>query len=267
MTSAILAAAAAALGYGLASVLQAMGARRATAAGGGTVDAARQPLYVAGLALDLVAWLLSLLALRRLPLFAVQAVLSGSVAVTVVVARAVFRERLRRADGVAVTVTVLALVVIGAAAGAEGAGTPSRAVQWVVLGLVPFVALACLAASRRGVPVVTAAVAGLAFGGTAFSARGLSLHGSWSHVATQPLAIALVLFGLTGLLGYANALERGAVGPVTAALWTAEVIAPAAAGIAVLHDTVRHGWAAPAAVATALAVAATVVLAGSPAIV
>jgi len=65
--------------YGVGSVLQSIAARRtATAAGLDPRLLARiatQAPYLVGTALDLVGWLFSLVAVRTLPLFAVQAIL------------------------------------------------------------------------------------------------------------------------------------------------------------------------------------------------
>src|SRR2546423_746329 len=119
MTLALLAAVLGAIGYGGGSVLQAVGANRAVAAGHGVLGVARQWPYLAGLACDLAGWLLSLAALRRLPLFAVQAILGGSLAVTVVLAAAVMHVRARPADRYAISLIIAALVVLGAAAGPE----------------------------------------------------------------------------------------------------------------------------------------------------
>lgn len=265
MIAALVAAVAGAFGYGTASVLQAAGARRAVRAGRGTAGVAREPLYVGGLALDLVAWLLSLLALRRLPLFAVQAILAGSLAVTVVLAHAFLHATTRRTDTVAIGTTVAALVVIGASAGVESAARPSDAVIRVIVIAAPVVAGGAALAAWRASSVVTGALAGLAFGGTALAARIIDVSGSLVHVATRPLALALVVFGATGLLAYAHALEHGEVGPVTSALWVTEVVVPAVIGVAVLGDQVRPGWRVPATIAVIVAVAATIVLASSPA--
>ena len=76
MISFLLAGLAAVL-YGVAAILQAVGARRAVAATGGTAGVVRQWPYMTGLGLDLCGWLLSLAASRHLPLFAVQAVLAS----------------------------------------------------------------------------------------------------------------------------------------------------------------------------------------------
>jgi drug/metabolite transporter (DMT)-like permease len=84
VTLALLAAAVAAVGYGVSTVMQAVAARRAQG-----LSALRQPLVVGALTIDALAWLLSLLALDRLPLFVVQAVLASSVVVVVLLARVV----------------------------------------------------------------------------------------------------------------------------------------------------------------------------------
>ena len=103
--------------YGAGSILQAVGARKAVAATGTTAGVLRQWSYLAGLGCDLAGWLLSLLALRTLPLFAVQAVLAGSVAVTVILAAIVFNVALTPGDLIAVAAVTVAVVVIGLSAG------------------------------------------------------------------------------------------------------------------------------------------------------
>ena len=262
MTLALLAAVVGALAYGGGSVLQAVAANRAAAAGHGVLGVARQWLYVAGLACDLAGWLLSLAALRRLPLFAVQAILAGSLAVTVVLAAAVMHVRVRRADLYAICVIIAALVVLGAAAGAEHSQPVGGGVKAALLGGIPLVTAGAGAAARWSTPVVTGAAAGLAFGGAALCARAIPDHPA---LFSQPLAYALLAYGATGMFAYAHALEHGDVGPITAALWVTEIVVPAALGVAVLGDHARPAWAPAAVLACAAAVGATVVLAASPA--
>ncbi|MBO0917205.1 hypothetical protein J1C73_23725, partial [Streptomyces laculatispora] len=80
--------------FGTASVLQAVAARAAAepGSGGAGVDPAlllralRQWRYVAGLALDGLGFVLQIIALRSLPIYAVGAALAASLAVTAVVA-------------------------------------------------------------------------------------------------------------------------------------------------------------------------------------
>ena len=66
--------------YGTASVLQAHAARRAT---GPAV--LRHPAYLAGLACDGLAWAAQVVAMWRLPMFTVEAILAGSLAVTILI--------------------------------------------------------------------------------------------------------------------------------------------------------------------------------------
>ena len=72
------------------ALLQADGARRATR----TKPAAIQPRYLAGMLVDLVAWGCAVLALRVLPVFAVQAVIGGTIALTAVVSARLIGARL-----------------------------------------------------------------------------------------------------------------------------------------------------------------------------
>jgi len=81
----------AALGYGSASVLQSVAARKAESSSGLDprlfVRLAGSVPYVSGLGLDLGAFLASLVALRTLPLFFVQSAVAASVGVTAVTRR------------------------------------------------------------------------------------------------------------------------------------------------------------------------------------
>ncbi|MEN3358877.1 MAG: hypothetical protein V7637_2859 [Mycobacteriales bacterium] len=258
-------AVAGAVGYGFASVLQASAADRAH----GTLRTVRDPRYLAGLALDLLAWLASLAALRVLPIYQVQATLAGSLAVTVLAARVMLAVRLRRSDLVAVAVTVAALAALAASAGPQhpaqlsGAGRLGLAAPAVLVGLAGW------AAARARASGAAAVTAGLAFGGAALCARAVTLPdaplrhlpATLASAAGNPLAWALLAYGGAGVLLYANALEHGPVGPVTALLWIAEVAAPSIVGVALLGDTVRPGWTPAAATALLASIAAAAILA------
>src|SRR4051812_28439525 len=154
-------AVAAALGYGLSSLLQAAGARRATS----TLRVLRQPSYVAGVGLDLLAWLVSLVALRTLPVYQVQAVLAGSLAVTVVAARLLLGVRLRPVDGPAVLAIVVALAVLAMSSGPMPPVHASAAERIGLLVAAGAVAALGFATARSGPAPVCAAAAGLGFGG------------------------------------------------------------------------------------------------------
>ena len=268
MTLSLIAAVLGAVLYGVGSILQALAVRKAAG-----LSALRQPLYVAGLACDGAAWVSSLLALHALPLFTVQAVLAGSLAVAVVLARIFLAAALRAIDIVAVAVVVCALAVLALAAGPDPAGggdlVPGGIKVAMLAALVALV-LAAVLTYGRGSGIWFAVLAGLASSGAAISARAAHLampSGAveLARTAAQPLVWAIVGFGVLTAVAYARSLERAAVGPATAVLSVVDVLVPAGIGLAVLHDVVRGGWAPAAVVATVAALGACVVLAMSPA--
>lgn len=259
MITAFAAALVGTFGYGAASVLQAEGASRAT--GPAVV---RQPTYLLGLALDGLAWLASLVALRHLSLFAVQSLLAGSVAVTVLLAWAFLGARPRARDGVALVAVLVGLVGVAAAFGVQEAPSAPRwftLAAWVGAGVV---AVLLVTTYRTGAPGLLALVAGGAFAGAAVGARAIHTGLGLLDLAKDPLSWAIVVFGAVGALAYARALEAGTVGPTTAVLWVVEVLVAGLVGVMVLGDSVQHGRGALAVVSVALALGASVVLAFSP---
>ena len=260
MTLALLAAVAAAVAYGVSTVLQAVGARRA-----GGVAALRQPLVAGALGLDGGAWLLSLLALDVLPLFVVQAVLASSVAVVVVLARLVLGAPARRRDVVAVVVVVAALAVVAAGSGEQPAPRPPGSfTTGMLVATGALVLVTALAYRRAGAPLL-ALLGGLGYSGAAIAARGAHASGPVLDAVLQPLALVVVVCGAVGVLAYLRALERGSVGGAAALLSVVEVLVPGAVGLAVLGDVVRPGWGVPVALALVAALTMCAVLGSSPA--
>ncbi len=247
------------IAYGAGSVLQGWAATRA--AGPAVV---RHPAYVAGLACDGLAWGASILAFRLLPLLVVQALLAGSVAVTVVLARFVLHTPLRSRDVAAIVLLTGALT--GLAAGFDSIGQappPTGTTGWTLLSLVVVAALLA-AGYRRASSIPLALLAGAAFTGVSVSVRSIQADSVLSLVL-QPDTWALVGFAVVGTFAYARALERGAVGPATAVLWSVETVLGGLAGLVVFGDQVRdgHGWSVV--VAALLVLVGCAVLASAPA--
>jgi len=258
-----------AFAYAAASIFQALGARRATS----TVKAFGHPLYIIGTVLDLLAWAGSMIALSELAVYVVESVLAGSLAVTVVAARVMLKSRLRAIDVIAVGVSVAALTVLALSAGEQESVAASAQLRLWFCGAALLVALLGWGATKVAPPGVVAGLAGLCLGGAALVGRALTLpDGTMTSVktatlavVTEPLVAALLVFGVTGMMLYANALQRGQVGPVTAVLWIAEVIAPSAVAVLFLGDTVRPGWNVAALGAGGVTVLMAVLLATAPA--
>jgi drug/metabolite transporter (DMT)-like permease len=219
--------------------------------------------FLLGGAVDLTGWALSLVAVRSLPLFAVQAAVSASVGVTVVLAVVFLGLRVGRAELAALAVTAVGLLLLGLSS-AEGSGHGGSATRIaVVVALLPVVALAA-AAGRGGngdrAATVLGAVAGLSFGGCAIAARVLEVPDHLLALGRSPVAWSVVVYGGLGILLLGTALQRGSVTRVTAALFSVETLVPALVGIALLGDRPRSGLAVVAVVGFAAAFGGAIAL-------
>ena len=263
---AYLAALVSAVCYGLGSVLQSIAAKRVKEGEGGISardlgQIAKQIPYLAGVILDGLGWLFSLVALFKLPLFVVQAVVAASVGV-VVLFSGIFEKVLPTRRQV-VFLMVLAAGLIGLAA--SGAPESARSApdwfgpsMWAALIVVTVVGFVVAKRASGGAAAsVLGAIAGLCFGGTALCARSLS-SGIGIHLVADPAAWAMVLFGVVGMVLFATALQRGSVTVTTAWLFTAETIAPAIVGMVALGDHAKPGMGVIAVVAFVTTVAAAV---------
>ena len=262
--------------YGIGSVLQAVAAANTQAAA--HLDPrlllrlAKAGPYVLGLALDGVGFVLSLVALRSLPLYVVQAIVASFVAVTAVTAVLFLGTRLRPLEWTALAGVVLGLALVSLSAASQVAQAPGRGVDWLVLAAAVTLAVLALPAGRldgrRGAWLL-GGVAGLAFGVVAVAARLLSASTSHGHLlppvhvlAQSPSTYALVVAAPLALVTYATGLQRGSVVQATAPLVVGETVLPALVGLVVLGDHARPGWGLVAVAGFVLAVAAALVLSG-----
>jgi hypothetical protein len=228
---------------------------------------ATQPWYVAGLVVDGCGWVCTVLALRHLPVFVVQAVQGGAIALTALGARIVWGSTLRRIDRFAIGACLAGLVLVSSSAGAE---RPVTSVWVSTLVLVPTcaalaVALVALRSSGRAWPL--GVIAGLGFGATSLAVRAIDLPAGSSVVPAllaQPATYLVVAFWTLGLIAYSRALVLTGLAQVTAVMLVTEVVAPGLIGIALLGDAVRAGWWWPMLAGLGIAVAGIATLAGSP---
>lgn len=248
-----------AVGYGTASVVQARVARDEVGLG-----VVARPWYVAALVADLGAWLVSVLAMRVLPLFVVQSLLATSLAVTVLLAWPLLGHRPGRRDAVAVAVAVAALAGLAWSAGSDAPRHPGWPLDAAV-GAALLVGVGWfLARLRRGGGVEHAVIAGWSFSWLAVCVRALPLPPgllpATRAALVDPLAWAVAAFGVLGTLAFARAVQRGRVGPVTVTMWVVEVVVAGAVGVLALGDHVRSGAAWPAGLCVVAALAACVAL-------
>lgn len=255
----LVASAGAAVLNSAAGLLEAAGGRRA--ARGGSV--LRQPSYCAGIGLDVLGFVLTVYALRHLPVFAVQAVLAGAIPLTALASHRLHGLPLRRVDRLAIAACVAGLTVVAASAG-RGSGPPPPGAAVILLVGLAALAVVTVPVWRAGRPVACAVVAGLAFGGVALAVRAVHL---WTSVLAdlgtlpaQPAAYAVVGYAAVGVVAYTRALTRGEVATVTGVLVVTEAVVPGLVGMVLLGDTVRPGWGPACAAGLLLAVGGVVVL-------
>ncbi len=278
MLASLVAAVVAALCYGIAAVMQAVAVRAASrrtanrsqsASALGEVDPGLvvrmlgQWRFLISLALDMVGFVAQLVALRRLPLFAVQAIVAGNLAVIAVLASWLIKVQLSWREWLAVGGVVVGVGLLGVSAGAEGATGVSEAFKLALVVAVAGVAVAGVAASKLGNPartLVLGAVAGLGYGIVAVAARVLPGF-SLTELVRDPAAYALAAAGIVSFMLYATALEGGSVTVATAAVVLAETAPPALIGVMFLGDHTRPGLTGVAVLAFILAVACAVLLA------
>jgi hypothetical protein len=263
----LLGALAASVCFGVATVLQAIAARRTHAAQGIDprllIRLAGQLPYVVGFLLDLVGFAAELAALRSLPLFVVQAMIAANLAVTAVVAARVMKIRLAGREWMAVAAVCVGLAMLGLSAGHESAAQVGAPIRWALLGGVVVLFAVGMSAGRlkgQARAAVLGLVAGLGFGGVAIGARALTSL-SPLELLRDPATYAIGLGGTAALLFYSTALQRGSVTTTTAAVVVAETVVPAAIGIWLLGDQTRHGYIPVALAGFVLAVAGALALA------
>ena len=279
MWASLVAALVSALCYGIAAVMQAVAVRSASlreariregdADAAGRVDPGLlfrllgQWRFVASLCIDMVGFLAQLVALRRLPLFAVQAVIAANLAVTAVFAAWLIKVRLSWREWLAVVGVVVGVGLLGSSAGAQGAATVGIGFQIGLMVAVAAVAVAGIAAARlpgRARTPALGATAGFGYAVLAVSARILPGF-SPAQLVHSPATYTLAAAGIVSFLMYASALEGGSVTVATAAVVLVETVPPAVVGIVFLGDTTRHGLAGLAVAGFILAVACAVTLA------
>jgi hypothetical protein len=257
----------AALSYGIGSVLQAAAARRAERHPNLDpmllVRLVDEPAYVAGLALDLLGFVASVVALRQLPLFLVQSAIAGSVGVTAIAASIAFGIRLLRYERVALVALMFGFALLAIAARPEHATSLGALGQSIlVAGVFLAAAFGALSArlDDRPAGIGLALCAGLSWAGTGVAARVLEVPSPLWRVLIDPVALALAAYGVLGTLLFATALQRGSVTAAAALVFSVETVLPSLIGLAFLGDQARSGFAAVAAVGFVVTVAASIAL-------
>lgn len=256
---------------GTATVMQAMGARRAAAGSPGAPCSGARTLlaalrcwpFVAGVGMDALGFAAELVALRSLALFVVEAALASSLAVTAVVAAVLLKVRLRAAEWTAVGAVCVGLAVLALSAGRDGGGEGDLRLRLAILVTAVVLAVAGRIVDRRVTrsrAAVLGAVAGLGFGVVAVAVRML-IGFEVGELLADPATYAVVISGITGFVFLVDALQTGSVTAATAAMVITESLWPALFGVVWLGDSTRHDRAPLAVLGFVLSIAGALALA------
>jgi len=254
--------------FGIASVIQALAARAASVGNAGVspqllVRMFGQWRFVVSIGLDFIGFIAQLIALRRLPLFVVQAAIAASLAVTAVGAAWLAGHALAGREWVAVVGVIVGIAMLGSSAGESGAGNVDGEFRLGLIIAVSALGIAGVMAARlrgRLRTVALGMIAGLGYGVVGVAARILTGF-SPADLVRDPASYALAAAGVISFMFYTSALEHGDVTVATASTVLTETVLPAIVGVIFLSDTTRHGLVGVAAAGFALAVAGALSLA------
>jgi drug/metabolite transporter (DMT)-like permease len=243
----------AAVVFGIASILQAVGSRKVPTGSeldprrlGGFVTALlRQPAFLGALVLQLAGFGLHFVALRLLPLYLAQAGIAVSLVVTALLATRLMADTLSAIEWSAVVAVCVGLGLLAVSAGDAGDSARHHGLTiGLIIGLVCIAVLGgLLSRSKHGIATaLLGMLAGLGYAGVAISAR-LLQDGSLSDMLSGPTTYTLPVSGALAFILYSLALQRGSVTLATTPMIALQTITPAAVGVLLLGDKVRSGWA------------------------
>jgi hypothetical protein len=247
---AYLAAFATAVLYGVSAVIEDTAAKRVPTSGAGgrrsAVRATLSPVYLCGMVLSVAAWASALIALRSLPLFAVQSISASSIGVVVLITWIHKGHAPSRFEGALLVGVGIGLVALAVSATNGHALRTGWVFRWAIWAGVVAVVVMAIAASHVSGPRGTAllgGVSGLADSGLALCARAMHVHRHHLiRLLTDPLALALIPFAVIGIVAFAAAMQRGAASAALACQQAVVTVVPSAIGLAVLGDRARSGF-------------------------
>lgn len=255
--------------YGIGSILQQIGSRQAKPASSlsprNLVRFAHHWPYVVGLGVDFLGWILSLLALRMLPLFLVQAAITSAIAVNAVVARIILRNSLSVNARWAIAVVIVGLVLLAFSASPQTAHPLTNQLKLGII-IAPFGLLTAGILTMRflqpnRIPLMLAALSGIVFSGVGIIGRSIVIPHDYWQIIFEPMAWVLVFYGILGELMFSVALQKGQVTTVFATLFAIETVIPTGVGIIFLGDSARAGWWPAMILGMILIISATITLA------
>lgn len=204
----------------------------------------RSPLYTLGIAIALGSWGLHVGALALAPISLVQSVIAGGLVLLTVVADRLFGIAVTRREWIGVGLTAAGLAFLASTLNGVGRSAQSHyrpGTLAIYVGGAAGVGLLLAVRSRKA--TVLAVSAGLLWAGSDTSIKALSSHlGKLGiGVLVHPLAFAILIASLLGLLISARSLQLGEAVPIIALTSAAANLTTIAAGPIVFAEPLPSG--------------------------
>jgi drug/metabolite transporter (DMT)-like permease len=200
--------------------------------------------YISGVVLDILGWLLTLYAVRYLPLFLVEAVIASNIIITALIERVFRRQNLQTKSYLAICLIIIGLVTLAVASSPERAAPVTDVLRWmIILTPIPLALAGYVLAKKQSyiAAISLAALGGLAFGGTSLLGRVFNVSQPVWHTIYSPVVYAIIASGILGILLFSTALQRAQATTINASMTASQTLIPAIVGIVFLGDEARNG--------------------------
>jgi hypothetical protein len=242
-----LAAIAASICYGGATVLEQVGARRqkdiVAINLNNIVSLLKQLPYFLGIILDLLGWIFFLIAVRKLPLFLCLSFVAFSLVISAILDKYLFKTKIPRNEIFAIISVMFGIIMLGVSAKPTSAKNVNHlfilSIELLVipLGIIGLSVLKSVKNDYSG--IILAAFSGLTFGITGIISRFIQFNSFSIKYLVQLPILVLILYGILGMVFLAAALQRDNINRVNSLLYSAELAIPSILGIIYLGDQVR----------------------------
>ena len=200
-------------------------------------------LWVAGGAIGLIGWALSIAALTQAPLSLVQAFLIGGIALLAPIAVRVLGHRLTRSERAGVILAIVALIALTLGRGHVGIHANFHNSALLTYLLLSLATAACLLRLRQRQTQMLALAGGFLYGAADVSIKALTglagRHGVAAAV-TSPWVIAAAGTSIAAFFCFQRALQSGKPVPVITLMTAGNNLVSIIGGLTVFGDPLGH---------------------------
>jgi len=246
-----LSAIAASICYGIATVLEQMGARKQADITNldmfNLVGLLKQLPYISGIMLDLFGWIFFLIAVRRLPLFLCLSFVAFSLVISSIIDWYIYKVKIPRYEYFAILAVLVGIILLGLSAKPTSSTNVNHLfVLLIELATLPLAIIGFLVLRniKNGYSaIILGAFSGLTFGATGIISRFIKFDSlSFKYLFQLPV-LAIIIYGILGMFFLAAALQRDNINRVNSLLYSSELAIPSILGIMFLGDRVYdHLW-------------------------